>query len=108
MTNPYNGFAFMIAPQRVAARSTDVAARGVDVGRGINVGRTVAARGIRVGSVRQRQLLVIARDVHRATEIARSRVLHAMFFDAGPEILARARKLGIQDNDAGIDDGQAS
>jgi len=50
-------------------------------------------------------LLVIAKDVLRATEIARSRVLPAIFVDAGPEVLARARKLGIRDNDAGIDDG---
>ena len=32
-------------------------------------------------------------------------MLHAIFADAGLEVLARARKLGIQDDDAGIDDG---
>jgi hypothetical protein len=32
-------------------------------------------------------------------------MLHAIFADAGPEVLARARKLGIRDDDAGIDDG---
>jgi hypothetical protein len=35
-------------------------------------------------------------------------MLAAMFLDAGPDVLARARKLGIRDNDAGIDDGHAS
>jgi hypothetical protein len=53
-------------------------------------------------------MLVIAKDVHRAIEIARSKVLAAVFVDAGLEVLTRARELGIQDNDAGIDDGQAS
>ena len=92
MTDSYNGFAFTVTTQRVAARSINVASRGIYV------------RGGRP----RRQLLVIAKDVRRATEIARSMVLHAIFEDAGPEVLARARKLGIRDNDAGIDDGQAS
>jgi hypothetical protein len=97
MTDSYNGFAFTVAPRRVAARSINVAARGINV----------AARGIHVrGGRPRRQLLVIAKD--RATEIARSMVLHAIFAEAGPEVLARARKLGIRDNDAGIDEGQAS
>jgi hypothetical protein len=99
MTDSYNGLAFTVAPRRVAARSINVAARGINV----------AARGIHVrGGRPRRQLLVIAKDVHRATEIARSMVLHAIFAEAGPEVLARARKLGIRDNDAGIDEGQAS
>jgi hypothetical protein len=33
-------------------------------------------------------LLVVAKDVLRATEIARSSVLAAVFVDAGPEVLA--------------------
>ena len=65
----------------------------------------VAVRSVNVRGGRP-HLLVIAKDVLRATEIARSRVLAAVFVDAGPEVLARARKLGIRDNDVGIDDGQ--
>ena len=84
------GIAFAAPPRRVAARSINVAARGIFYGRG---GRP------------RHQLLVVAKDVHRATEIARSMMLHAIFADAGLEVLARARKLGIQDDDAGIDDG---
>jgi hypothetical protein len=64
----------------------------------------IVPRGSRPGL----RLLVIAKDVYRAAEIARSRVLAAVFADAGPEVLARARKLGIRDDDAGIDDGRAS
>jgi len=90
MTDSYNGFAFTAPPRRVAARSINVAARGIFYGRG---GRP------------RHQLLVVAKDVHRATEIARSMMLHAIFADAGLEVLARARKLGIRDDDAGIDDG---
>jgi hypothetical protein len=97
MTDSYNGFAFTIPPWRGGARSINAAGRGINV-----AGRSVGVRGGRP------HLLVIAKDVHRATEIARSRVLAAMFVDAGPEVLARARKLGIRDNDAGIDEGQAS
>jgi len=96
MTDSYNGFAFLVPRQRVAARRINAAGRGIHV-----AGRPVGVQGGRP----QRHLLVIAKDVLRATEIARSRVLPAIFVDAGPEVLARARKLGIRDNDAGIDDG---
>jgi hypothetical protein len=89
----YNGFAFAV-DRRGGGRpigAINVARPGIDV---------------RVDRPR-RQLLVVANDVHRAIEIARSMIMHATFVDAGPEVLARARKLGIQDNGAGFDDGQA-
>jgi hypothetical protein len=93
MTDPFNGFAFAV-DRRGGGQPTSV----IDVPR----------PGINVDGGRPRRLLVVARGVHRAIEIARSKVLHATFVEAGPEILARARKLGIQENDAGIDSGQAS
>jgi hypothetical protein len=89
MPDSYDGFAFLVPPQRGGARGIHVAGRPI---------------GVRSGR-QQRRLLVIARDVLRATEIARSWVLSAIFVDAGPDVLARARTLGIRDNDAGIDDG---
>ena len=55
-----------------------------------------------------RELLVVAKSLPEASKIADATILGAMFEDSGPEILARARKLGIKDNDAGIDDGTAS
>jgi len=91
MPDSYDGFAFIVPPQRSSG------ARGIHV-----AGRPVGVRGRR----QQRRLLVVAKDVLRATEIARSWVLSAIFVDAGPEVLARARTLGIRDNDAGIDDDQ--
>jgi hypothetical protein len=92
MTGSYNGFAFLVTPRGATTRGINVARRGVS-------GHT---------SRSQRRLLVVAKDVHRATEIARGMLLHAIFVDAGPEVLARARKLGIQDNGVGVDDGQPS
>jgi hypothetical protein len=89
----YKGFAFTVP---IPTRHINAAGRGIHV-----AVRSVGVRGGRP------HLLVVAKDVFRATEIARSRVLAAMFVDAGPEVLARARRLGIRDNDAGIDDGQA-
>src|SRR5262249_606736 len=105
MTDSYNGFAFAIpAGQRIP-----VAKFGARSRRGIHVPGRPSGRTIDVRSRRsQRRMLVIATDVHRAIEVARSKVLAAVFVDAGPDILARARKIGIRDNDAGIDDGQAS
>ena len=60
------------------------------------------------GGVKTRELLVVAKSLPEASKIADATILGAMFEDSGPEILARARKLGIKDNDAGIDDGTAS
>jgi hypothetical protein len=59
------------------------------------------------GGVKTRQLLVVAKSLPEASKIADATILGAMFEDSGPEILARARKIGIKDHDAGIDDGGA-
>ena len=56
----------------------------------------------------ERRLLVIAKDVYRATEIALSRTRSVTLAADGPEVLARAHKLGIRNDDSGFDDGKAS
>jgi hypothetical protein len=94
MADSYNGFAFTVDRKFGGSLNPIIVVRP-----GING---------RVGRRSGRQLLVIAKDLQRATEIARGVIWYARYFDAGPDILARARKLGIRDNDAGIDDGQAS
>ena len=109
MMGSYNGFAFTVpAGQRIHvpgfdARSRRLSGWGITVpGRALIVsGRTVYARSRQP----QRYLLVIARDLLRATEIARSKVLAAVFVKAGPDILDQARELGIREDDAGIYDG---
>ena len=80
MTDPYSGFAFKVTTHDINSP----------------------------GGVKTRQLLVVAKSLPEASKIADATILGAMFEDSGPEILARARKLGIKDNDAGIDDGTAS
>jgi hypothetical protein len=81
MTDPYSGFAFKVT-------SPDINSPG--------------------GRVKTRQLLVVAKSLPEASKIADAMILGAMFENSGPEILARARELGIKDHDAGIDDGGAS
>jgi hypothetical protein len=80
MTDPYSGFAFKVT-------SPDINSPG---------------------GVKTRQLLVVAKSLPEASKIADAMILGAMFENSGPEILARARELGIKDHDAGIDDGGAS
>ena len=80
MTDPYSGFAFKVTTRDINSPE----------------------------GVKTRQLLVVAKSLPEASKIADATILGAMFEDSGPEILARARKLGIKDNDAGIDDGGAS
>jgi hypothetical protein len=80
MTDPYSGFAFKVTTRDINSP----------------------------GGVKTRELLVVAKSLPEASKIADATILGAMFEDSGPEILARARKLGIKDNDAGIDDGAAS
>jgi hypothetical protein len=60
------------------------------------------------GGVKICRLLVVAKSLPGASKIAHATMSGALFEKSGPEILARARELGIRDNDAGIDDGQAS
>jgi hypothetical protein len=95
MPSPYSGFAFAVDRKFGGARLNPI----IVPRPGIN---------IRAGGRPGRQLPVIAKDLRAATEIARGVVWYARCLDAGPEILARARKLGIRDNGAGMDDGQAS
>jgi hypothetical protein len=80
MTDPYSGFAFKVTTRDINSP----------------------------GGVKTRELLVVAKSLPEASKIADATILGAMFEDSGPEILARARKLGIKDNDAGNDDGTAS
>jgi hypothetical protein len=80
MTDPYSGFAFKFSTRDINSP----------------------------GGVKTRQLLVVAKSLPEASKIAHAMILGALFENSGPEILARARKLGIKDHDAGIDDGTAS
>jgi hypothetical protein len=80
VTDPYSGFAFKVSTRDINSP----------------------------GGVKTRQLLVVAKSLPEASKIAHAMILGAMFENSGPEILARARKLGIKDHDAGIDDGTAS
>jgi hypothetical protein len=79
MTNLYSGFAFKVTTRDINSP----------------------------GGVKTRELLVVAKGLPEASKIPNATILGAMFEDSGPEILARARKLGIIENDAGIDDGAA-
>jgi hypothetical protein len=95
MADSYNGFAFTFDRKFGGKPINPI----IVIHPGINV---------RVGRRPGRQLLVVAKDLRRATEIAREMIWYANFVEAGPEVLARARKLGIRNNGAGIDDGPAS
>jgi hypothetical protein len=79
MTDPYSGFACKIPTRDI----------------------------ISPGGEKTRQLLVVAKSLPEASKIADATISGAMFEDSGPEILLKARKLGIKDHDAGIDDGAA-
>ena len=79
MTDPWNGYAFKVT-------SPDMNSPGVK---------------------RHRQLLVVARNMQEASEIAQRMTPGAIFEGSGPEILAKARKIGVGDNDARLYDPSA-
>ena len=59
------------------------------------------------GGWKTRQLLVVARSMQEASEMAQHMKPGAIFEGSNPEILAKAA-LGIRNGEAGIDDGQSS
>jgi hypothetical protein len=56
------------------------------------------------GELFDRRLLVVAQGVHEAALIARQMIRETLLTDSGPEVLARARAIGVKDNDAVIED----
>ena len=55
------------------------------------------------GEKRHRWLLIVARDLEEATSIARRLMPSCEFDRSGPDVLARARALDVQDGGSIID-----